>query len=68
MSEDNTPVCSVCAGAPFPIGRPCICEGEGTIYAENTGLRKEIYRLTKQVEILKSHMIEDLKEILKGEW
>ena len=39
-------VCSVCAGTGKPIsGKPCICGGAGTIYAELQGFRERVYDL-----------------------
>jgi hypothetical protein len=45
----------------------CVCDGEGTIYGENTGLRREIFRLKKENELLKSETIEKLMKILQKE-
>lgn len=37
--------CDVCLGEPLPSGKPCVCEGNGTIWATAVGLRKQIYEL-----------------------
>ena len=55
------PACNVCIGEKTP---NCICDGDGTIYGENTGLRKELYRLSKENELLKTQLVKDLKRIL----
>ena len=60
----ETPVCNVCLGEPDS-EIDCICEGAGTIYGENTGLRRELFKLKKENELLKSQLISELKIILK---
>lgn len=62
--DDITPVCSVCVGKN---SKDCICDGIGTIYGENSGLRRILYKLKKENELLRSELIKDLKSILKGE-
>lgn len=39
-------MCSVCAGTGRPVsGKPCICKGVGTMYAELQGFRERCYEL-----------------------
>lgn len=60
----STPVCNVCVGESK---KDCICGGQGTIYGENEGLRRELYRLTKENKLLKSRLVDDLKKILEAD-
>ena len=64
MTENaKIPCCNVCLGESNQ-KFDCICGGGGTVYDENIGLRREIYRLKKENELLKSQTVEDLKKIL----
>lgn len=62
--EKEVPCCNVCLGEPLKSGKECICEGDGSIYGENAGLRKELFKMNKELALLKSELLTDLKEIL----
>lgn len=41
--------CNVCCGMPLPSGKPCICGGTGTEWAETQGLRERCFELEDEL-------------------
>lgn len=45
--------CNVCCGMPLASGKPCICGGTGTEWAETQGLREYCFKLEDKIGEIK---------------
>lgn len=57
--------CSVCGGAPLASGRPCVCDGKGTMQAEFEGLRQELFNDDQKIERLQAQL-KQLREAVEA--